>query len=753
MPLTPPAAATSARPCVRSRRPRPTRPSPPNPTLLTLIFTLSHPSSSSFSLYRATHPDYHARLRLKGGKNAALWMAQPTLHIPQRPPPLLADDASPPAIASTGMDRSSSGPSPTVSGSRSAPPAPLATFLPWSPAAPSGFPTPSFEHQQQQQQQPQLPPAQSQGMSPTTSAFAPPSSPARSSLNVSQYSAGSVSSSHSFRTLNELPSPPPSRSGRGSFAAGAGTSPLLRLSPSTSFTTLPPPLTQLSLPLPVADHHQRTDSTLSNASSTRTSSFFATRVSVPPPAPPPPPGALEPGKALARAGSVGRAGLDSATVARLGVGLPGGSHNGSGGGRRADHPRSASDASSGPRPLPLASGSGAQMRETWAHKPFFAFERDQQAARAVSGPVTPRSGRVAGLPPSSSPPAQHAGLPHSQLAHAIGSAPSIAEPRAGEVLEEEEELELDPDGRELDGRRKRKRRRWRLEGAVVGRGAFSAVWGARELADGKDEPVEGSGIVAVKMMSKEACRENDRTFTSFAREVSILKVRSLARSLARKLRLRSDVLTSIPSQQRLSHPAIIPHLTSFTTPTHHCVVLPLIRGGELFAVIEEPARWERIGRGWVKRVWRELEAGVAYLHKAGVVHRDIKLESASSSFDASAYSQRMASSLTLTAFTRRYIAHSALSTDLVRPAQPLRPATDICSLDPADRLWPRQGGRPVGSAADDPLRERLVCRTRNHHGPRVRRPENRQLGVRRRSLCASRAFSRPDGPAFALKSR
>lgn len=81
--------------------------------------------------------------------------------------------------------------------------------------------------------------------------------------------------------------------------------------------------------------------------------------------------------------------------------------------------------------------------------------------------------------------------------------------------------------------------------------------------------------------------------------------------------------------QRLSHPAIIPHLTSFTTPTHHCVVLPLIRGGELFAVIEEPAKWERVGRGWVKRVWRELEAGVAYLHKAGVVHRDIKLESAS----------------------------------------------------------------------------------------------------------------------------
>lgn len=186
------------------------------------------------------------------------------------------------------------------------------------------------------------------------------------------------------------------------------------------------------------------------------------------------------------------------------------------------------------------------MRETWAHKPYFAFERDQQAARAVSGPVTPRSGKITGLPPSSSPPPQHAGLPQSHLAHATGAGLSIPEPTAGEVLEEEEKLELDPDGREVDGRRKRKRRRWRLEGAVVGRGAFSSVWGARELADGQDEPIAGNGIVAVKMMSKEACRENDRTFTSFAREVSILKVSLNPTQLALPLVVSAYAVTCAP---------------------------------------------------------------------------------------------------------------------------------------------------------------------------------------------------------------
>lgn len=73
---------------------------------------------------------------------------------------------------------------------------------------------------------------------------------------------------------------------------------------------------------------------------------------------------------------------------------------------------------------------------------------------------------------------------------------------------------------------------WKLE-KILGEGAFSRVWSARRLArpKGKEkepdvdmEEAEESQVVAIKMMDKRICKDNDRTRISFEREVAVLKV-------------------------------------------------------------------------------------------------------------------------------------------------------------------------------------------------------------------------------------
>jgi hypothetical protein len=76
-------------------------------------------------------------------------------------------------------------------------------------------------------------------------------------------------------------------------------------------------------------------------------------------------------------------------------------------------------------------------------------------------------------------------------------------------------------------------RAWRLE-RVLGEGAFSRVWSARSLIrnkgkgretdEGEYQEEAGSEVVAIKMMDKRICKDNDRTRISFEREVAVLKV-------------------------------------------------------------------------------------------------------------------------------------------------------------------------------------------------------------------------------------
>lgn len=81
------------------------------------------------------------------------------------------------------------------------------------------------------------------------------------------------------------------------------------------------------------------------------------------------------------------------------------------------------------------------------------------------------------------------------------------------------------------------KRQWELE-ELMGAGAFSVVWSARECRPSSEGDIEvheskPPGLVAIKMMDRRICRENDRTRVSFLREVAVLKVRKLCTLIAR----------------------------------------------------------------------------------------------------------------------------------------------------------------------------------------------------------------------------
>jgi tRNA (cytidine32/guanosine34-2'-O)-methyltransferase len=147
-------------------------------------------------------------------------------------------------------------------------------------------------------------------------------------------------------------------------------------------------------------------------------------------------------------------------------------------------------------------------------------------------------------------------------------------------------------------------RQWRLL-SLLGEGAFSSVWSAEEIA-----AVSKPTVAAVKLTSRATCASNSRTRIAFLREVSVLR--------------------------HLSHPTIVTFLGSFSTSSHHCLVLEQLSGGELFDLVNADENYDRIllpgpddeiGEGVVRRIFGELCRGVGWLHEVGVVHRDIKLES------------------------------------------------------------------------------------------------------------------------------
>lgn len=126
-------------------------------------------------------------------------------------------------------------------------------------------------------------------------------------------------------------------------------------------------------------------------------------------------------------------------------------------------------------------------------------------------------------------------------------------------------------------------------GQTLGEGEFGKV----KMGWKKDSNVQ----VAIKVMHKESLQSASNRLPKIYREISILR--------------------------GLQHPNIVRLHEFVETERHMGIILEYASGGELFDYIltrrylKDPA---------ARRLFAQLVSGVGYLHKKGIVHRDLKLE-------------------------------------------------------------------------------------------------------------------------------
>lgn len=79
----------------------------------------------------------------------------------------------------------------------------------------------------------------------------------------------------------------------------------------------------------------------------------------------------------------------------------------------------------------------------------------------------------------------------------------------------------------------------------------------------------------------------------------------------------------IHHHRRLHHPSIVHLHEVLATESHIWLVTELCSGGELFDYLVERGR---MLEGEARRLFGELTVAVGWMHREGVVHRDLKLE-------------------------------------------------------------------------------------------------------------------------------
>ncbi|CDR88583.1 related to SNF1-related protein kinase KIN10 [Sporisorium scitamineum] len=129
----------------------------------------------------------------------------------------------------------------------------------------------------------------------------------------------------------------------------------------------------------------------------------------------------------------------------------------------------------------------------------------------------------------------------------------------------------------------------------------------RSTGNDADGARDSDELVALKMLDREPCNNNERLKVSWVREVEVLK--------------------------HISHPNLVRFISSFSTPLHHTLVLERVAGGELFDALM--SNFDRFAqREWLVRViYTELANAIGWMHHINLVHRDIKLENILMSVD------------------------------------------------------------------------------------------------------------------------
>lgn len=126
-------------------------------------------------------------------------------------------------------------------------------------------------------------------------------------------------------------------------------------------------------------------------------------------------------------------------------------------------------------------------------------------------------------------------------------------------------------------------------GQTLGEGEFGKV----KLGWRKD----GSIQVAIKLIRRESLGSNPSRLPKIYREISILR--------------------------DLSHPNIVRLHEMVETDRHIGIIMEYASGGELFDYILNN---RYLKDNSARRLFAQLVSGVGYLHKRGIVHRDLKLE-------------------------------------------------------------------------------------------------------------------------------
>ncbi|CAK7269946.1 hypothetical protein SEPCBS57363_003854 [Sporothrix epigloea] len=108
---------------------------------------------------------------------------------------------------------------------------------------------------------------------------------------------------------------------------------------------------------------------------------------------------------------------------------------------------------------------------------------------------------------------------------------------------------------------------------------------------------EGGVQVAIKLIKKDTLGNNPTRMAKIKREVNILR--------------------------QLSHPNIVQLHKMEESEHHYGIVLEYASGGELFDYI---LNHRYLKDNAARRLFAQLISGVGYLHKKGIVHRDLKLE-------------------------------------------------------------------------------------------------------------------------------
>lgn len=178
-------------------------------------------------------------------------------------------------------------------------------------------------------------------------------------------------------------------------------------------------------------------------------------------------------------------------------------------------------------------------------------------------------------------------IPESQIAAAGSEMPRI------EALSVDESTRAGPRSRQEHLKTSQPRKETKFGEYILGQTLGEGEFGKVKMGWKKDGGVQ----VAIKLIRKETLGNNPNRLPKIYREIAILR--------------------------ELKHPNIVRLHEMVETERHIGIILEYASGGELFDYI---LNHRYLNDKSARRLFAQLVSGVGYLHKKGIVHRDLKLE-------------------------------------------------------------------------------------------------------------------------------